>query len=296
MSRDWEAQFREWAKPPGKTEEERCNNAESSIRNAIHASSELQNRNIKVFTQGSYRNNTNVRRDSDVDIGILCTDSMFPNYPEGMTGEDFGNSPADYLYSQYKDDVEKALASYFGRSAVTRGNKAINVHETSYHVEADVAPFFEHRRYYSNGKYLSGVALLTDRRNNRVVNWPEQHYQNGVMKNNDTGRRYKSIVRVLKALSVDMTKNIVRDADIPGFLIECLVWNVPNDLFQHSTYTEDVKSCITFLYNTTKSQESCNDWREVSELKYLFRASQKWTREEANAFTLAVWRYADLGD
>lgn len=33
MMQDWEAQFRDWAKPPGKIEEERCNNAASAIRN-----------------------------------------------------------------------------------------------------------------------------------------------------------------------------------------------------------------------------------------------------------------------
>ena len=68
MSRDWEAQFRERAKPPGKTEQDRCDNAASAIRNAIKASDKLRERGVSVFVQGSYRNNTNVRKDSDVDI------------------------------------------------------------------------------------------------------------------------------------------------------------------------------------------------------------------------------------
>lgn len=41
MARDWEAQFREWAKPPGKTEQNRCDNAASAIRNAIKANQQL---------------------------------------------------------------------------------------------------------------------------------------------------------------------------------------------------------------------------------------------------------------
>ena len=72
MSVDWESTFSSWAKPPGKTEQEGCENAEGAIKNAIAASDKLKSRNIKVFTQGSYQNNTNVRQDSDVDIGILC--------------------------------------------------------------------------------------------------------------------------------------------------------------------------------------------------------------------------------
>jgi len=200
MSRDWEAQFREWAKPPGKTEQDRCDNAVTAIRNAIKASDKLRARGVSVFAQGSYRNNTNVRRDSDVDVGILWTDTFFYDLPEGTTPETFSIIPAKYHYEQFKDEVEEALVGYFGRAAVKRGNKAFDVHETSYHVEADVAAFFEHRRYLSDGTYLKGVELSTDKENRRIINWPEQHYQNGVRKNDATGRRFKAIVRVLNRL------------------------------------------------------------------------------------------------
>ena len=296
MSRDWEAQFRQWAKPPGKTEQDRCDNAVSAIRNAIKASDKLRTRTISIFTQGSYRNNTNVRKDSDVDIGTLCTDTFFYDpLPEGWTQEKLGFSDATYHYDQFKDEIEEALVNYFGRLAVHRGNKAFDVHETSYHVEADVAAFFEHRRYQSDGTYLKGVELRTDKENHRIINWPEQHYQNGVNKNNATGRRFKAIVRVLKALSNEMVENGIQAGNIPGFLIECLVWNVPNDHFQHYTYTDDVKAALIFLFNHTQTDELCREWGEVSELKYLFRPSQKWTREQANAFTVAAWNYIGWG-
>src|SRR3972149_1639569 len=97
--RDWEAQFRERAKPPGGTEQNRCDNAASAIRNAIKASEKLRARSISVFAQGSYRNNTNVRKDSDVDIGILCTDTFFYDpLPEGLTAQVLGFSDATYQY------------------------------------------------------------------------------------------------------------------------------------------------------------------------------------------------------
>ncbi len=68
----WEDAFSTWAQPPSKTEQDRCENAETAVKNAISASTRLKYKNIKVFAQGSYRNNTNVKRESDVDIGILC--------------------------------------------------------------------------------------------------------------------------------------------------------------------------------------------------------------------------------
>lgn len=295
MSRDWEAQFREWAKPPGKTERDRCDNATSAIRNAIKASEKLRARGVSIFAHGSYRNNTNVRKDSDVDIGILCADTFFFDLPEGTTRETFGINPATYDYEQFKNEVEEALVEYLGRSAVKRGNKAFDVHETSYHVDADVAAFFEHWRYQSSRIPIKGVELRPDKENIRVINWPEQHYENGVRKNEGTGTRFKSMVRVLKALSNEMTEARVSAGDIPGFLIECLVWNVPNDHFEHSTYTADVRSALLFLYENTKADDPCREWGEVSELKYLFRSSQKWTRDQANAFTVTAWNYVGFG-
>lgn len=291
MARDWEQQFRVWAKPPGKTEQERCDNAASAIRNAIKASDKLSARSVSVFAHGSYRNNTNVRKESDVDIGIVCTNSFFHDLPEGTTPETFGIIPATYNYEQYKNEVEKALVDYFGRSAVKRGNKAFDVHETSYHVAADVAAFFEHRRYHTDGTYLEGVELRTDKQNRRIINWPEQHYNNGVGKNKNTGTRFKSIVRVLKALSNEMTDNGANAGDIPGFLIECLVWNVPNGEFQNLTFRADGRAALAFLFNNTRSQEDCKEWGEVSDLIYLFHSGQKWTWQQAHAFTSAAWDY-----
>jgi predicted nucleotidyltransferase len=296
MSRDWEEQFTEWAKPPGKTEQDRCDNAVSAIRNAIEASDKLRARDVSVFAHGSYQNNTNVRKDSDVDIGIFCTDTLLNYFPPGMNRDDFGLSPATYHYEQYKNEVEEALVDYFGRSAVKRGNKAFDVHETSYHVEADVAAFFEHRRYENDGTYLEGVALLTDKEKKRVINWPEQHYENGVNKNKQTGTRFKSVVRVLKALSNEMTEQGVRSGDVPGFLIECLVWNVLNDNFQNDSYRADVRSALAFLFNNTRSYEDCKGWGEVSDLIYLFHSGQKWTWQQAHTFTSAAWDYIGFED
>lgn len=287
----WEEAFSSWAQPPGKTEQDRCSNAEKAVRNAISSSDKLKNRNIKVFTQGSYRNNTNVKQDSDVDIGVLCYDVFYDQLPEGYKKEDFGIIPADYKYATFKNEVEEALVSYFGRASVIRGNKAFDIKENSYHVEADVAPFFEHRRYSANKEYLSGVELRPDN-DGSVINWPEQHYNNGVSKNNDTNRRFKALVRIIKALCNYMSDQGVSIAkSTPSFLLECLVWNVPNDNFGHSNYSDDVRACLAFLYNNTMSQDKCNDWGEVSELKYLFRGGQKWTREQAHGFISSAWDY-----
>ena len=62
----FESTFAEWARPPGATEQKRCENAETSIKNAIRASVKLRARRVEVFTHGSHANRTNTPGDSDV--------------------------------------------------------------------------------------------------------------------------------------------------------------------------------------------------------------------------------------
>lgn len=55
MARDWESDFKTWSKPPTATEDERCSNAESVVRNAIRSYVGFATRSIEVFAHGSYR-------------------------------------------------------------------------------------------------------------------------------------------------------------------------------------------------------------------------------------------------
>lgn len=283
--------YKDWAQPPGEAEQRRCANAESNIRTAIQKSSDLKQRNITVFTHGSYRNRVNVRENSDVDIGVLCNDVFFYHLPEGYAAKSFNITPADYEYSQFKNEVEAALVAYFGRTAVKRGKKAFDIKETSRQVEADVAPFFAHRRYNQQGRYWSGVELRSDG-GDRIINWPEQNYENGVNKNGLTNRSYKGMVRILKRLMFQMEENGLASSEkTPGFLLECMTYNVPNEHFLHDNWSTDARAILAFLFNKTISDADCNKWREVSEMKWLFSTAQKWNRADAHSFIGAAWNY-----
>ena len=295
MSIDWESIFNTWSQGPSETERTKAENAERQIREAIAASPKLQNRSIVVFTQGSYRNRVNVRKDSDVDIGILCYDTYFPEYPDDNAKMLLEKTAADatYTYQLFKNEIEEALVARFGRASVKRGNKSFDIKENTYRVEADVAAFFEHRRYTSTTNYISGVEMIPDDRQPYMVrNWPEQHYNNGVYKNENTNRRYKRMVRILKTLSNEMAAEGIEIAEqTPSFLTECLVWNAPNNCFSFETYKSMLRSVLAHIFNNTLSEDKCSNWGEVSELKYLFRSSQPWTYQQAHNFISSAWDY-----
>jgi hypothetical protein len=287
-----EDSFQSWAKAPGQTEQTKCDNAVTAIRKAIDASAALAKRNIRVFAQGSYCNRTNVRQDSDVDVCVLCSDSFFYDLPAGKTNSDFAfSTPAAYGYTQFKNDVGAALTSYFGNGHVVRGDKAFDIHENTYRIAADAVPCFEFRRYSDDGTWLEGVAFDPDK-GTRIQNWPQQNYDNGVAKNSTTGQRFKDVVRILKRLRYKMNdENVAAAAPIPSFLIECLVWNVPNETFALGTYTAVVRESLVHLFNNTMKYEDCKEWGEINELKYLFRSVQPWTLQQAHAFISTVWDY-----
>lgn len=296
MSRDWEATFASWGAAPSNTEQTKCENAERACRKAIDASAKLSSKSIDVFTQGSYANRTNVRQDSDVDICVLYTGAFFPDYSmsAGLSGPVLGYSDATYPYVEFKNDVEAALVSYLGRGSVIRGEKAFDVHANTYRIDADVVPCFEHRRFMGtllSNSYDSGTELHPDN-GGEIVNWPRQNYANGVEKNEATGRRFKAVTRILKRLRNEMVDEGYKAAEpIPSYLIECLIWNVPNEGLGHDTLKADVRYAIAHLWNETRADESCKEWGEVNELKYLFRARQAWSRAQANTFLQAAWNY-----
>ena len=308
-SRDWHATFRQWAKPPSETEDQKAANAATMIRDAISASTALKNRNIDVYVTGSYRNNTNARTESDVDVAVVLKNSFFYDLPNGLTSDmlQFGPAPT-YSFDAFRDDVEAALRAKFGRG-VNPGDKAFDVHETSYRLDADVSVFLPHRRYTGqrNGdgawSYYEGVEMRP--RGGvpaRIINWHQQQYDQGVAKNEVTGRRFKRVTRILKRLRTEMTGSRAqgeRDAASPitSFFIECLVYNAPNTLFNSATetYYEDAKKVVGWAWNQIDKGQHA-DMKEVSEMKWLFRSGQNWTSDQAKAFLVAAWNYVGFSN
>lgn len=125
-SRDWETTFSAWSKPPSDSEDERCANASRMVREALAASPALASRPLEVFAHGSYRNNTNVRLGSDVDICVRYSGGFYPDFvwTPGLTRATLGLVDHAYVPANLKTDVEAALRAHFGVVGVTRETKS----------------------------------------------------------------------------------------------------------------------------------------------------------------------------
>jgi hypothetical protein len=284
-----------FTEPPSDHEESKFARSEKLVKEAIAEDATLSQMSTYTFGQGSYANDTNVRLNSDIDINVCLTEVFYFGLPDGKQREDFGlNNPSNYEFSTYKNSVEAALVKKFGRSDVVRNDKCLTVKESSDRVETDVVPTFEYRRYSESRSYVQGVRFESDK-GKIIDNFPIQHIENGKGKNRRTLKRFKRLTRIYRRIRYTMIDDGTPVSDsITSFLLECLVWNVPDNIFNNNySWTDRLKSSIVYLYENTKSQELCKEWGEVSELLYLFHPGRKWTSADVNAYLVTMWNYLE---
>ena len=303
MPRDWEQQFRTWSKPSSDTEADKQENAEKKICEAIDEYEPLKVHRSKIIAQGSYRNNTNIRLQSDVDICVCCTLPFFADFTHADYNKaDAGLVDSPYSYEHFKEDVYAALKKKFGEAAIRKGKKAFDVHPTTSRVDADVVPAMAYRMYLKRASNWQNAISYREPEGTKfysegkeIINFPDQQHANGVTKNKATGYRFKLIVRAMKNLQGDMAeKNIEAAKPIPSFLIECLCYRASNSCFEGDSYKQNVRDVIVEIFNATKGDATCNEWCEVNDIKYLFRTTQPWTRQQVNDYLLAAWRYCEF--
>ena len=301
MARNWEDTLRSWVQRPSDNEDGKREATEGQIKDALKSSTALSDFRYRVYAKGSYANNTNVRLDYDVDIAVECRDFyVYDLSGEAATTKKAAIEAAFHGHTgpgatDFKQAVEAALVTGFGRSAVIPGKIAFRIRERKTTLPADVVPCVEYHRIYdidANGvlEYLEGTKIFP-RTGSPVVNWPQQQFEQGTAKNNATGHRYKRMVRALKRLQTELVKEKLLADELPSFLIECLVYNVPDAHFRHDKYVDDMRAVIAIIFQATAENAKCQDWLEVSRLKYLFRSSQPWTFAQAHALALAAWKH-----
>jgi hypothetical protein len=296
MAKYPEDQLAGWTKPPSDSEQTKLENSERMVRDAISSDEKLKTISTETFGQGSYANNTNVRLNSDIDINVRYTGGYYFNLPPDVTEEDVNIAHiglSGYSFSEFKTDIETALVNKFGRSEVVRNDKCITVKANTTRIETDVVPTWNFRRYSKDGKYVLGAKFWSDK-GKATVNYPKQHIENGISKNSNTYRRFKRLTRLHRKLRYKMIDDGENVSDnITSFLLECLVWNVPNRIINdNDSWTDRLKESIIYIHEQTKEEKTCKEWGEVSELLYLF-TGRKWTYKDVNSYMVLLWNHLE---
>ena len=293
MNKYTEETLNNWSKPASETEEQRISNAISMIKDAIKASDILKNKDIEIFVQGSYANNTNVKTKSDVDVCVMLKSTFYSEYPNGYTRDNYGFSRSTYTFKDFRKDIVNALKSKYGNENIKPGNKSIKMESTSYRVEADAVPAFQYRNYRIKHSlepevYVEGIKFYSHNKDEEVINYPKLHIEKGKYKNTNTQRRYKRVARVFKRIRHQMIQDgIPVNKCISSFLIESLLFNVPDSKFSYEeSWNNKIKDIIEYLYSADK-----DNYGEVSNILYLFDDTRKWDIDSVNNFLVQMYNF-----
>lgn len=244
------SKLEEYAEPISSTEEQQCKNAIDMVKDALvdygyiiktsrnnytsegyafyYELKKSDSSTITVLVQGSYANNTNIKRYSDVDVSVVYT----PIIPLSL----------ENYFMNFKADIYKALYRKFGSDA-KRKNKSIRVEGNTYRKSIDVVPAFS-----LSGNIENGIQFITDD-GNKIINYPLKQIRNENLKNKETNYKFKRYVRIFKNIRMDMeTSNITSAKKIGSFQIESLIWNASNEVFtKYTTLGYGVEEIISYL-------------------------------------------------
>jgi hypothetical protein len=277
----------------------------ASIRRALESvtSPQLKRRvaaeQVEVYLQGSYRNDTNIRGDSDVDVVIQLNEPFEYNI-EGLDVAAKArfrmNYPGSTMYTlgQFRADVLAALQAYYGRSSVTDRNKAIRVEGASGRLPADVVACVEYRRYtrfdaFGTESYIPGISFYTQRERRQVINYPRPHYQNGVAKNTATGGHFKPLVRVFKnARNYLVDQGVITEDLAPSYFVQCLLYNASNSAYSRSTLQDQLGEVVKELFLNIVGSYYHNFVCQNGQVLLFGTTPEQWSPGKANKFLSAM--------
>ena len=224
------------------------------------------------YLQGSYRNDTNIRGDSDVDVVLELTSAFrhdanaLPQYQQGALASSF--SSATYNWDDFRRETLEALEWRFGKQMVAQGNKSIKLKADPPRLAADVVVCMKHRRHLTAHSYAEGITFWALRDKHWLVNYPKEHYKNGAAKSARTWDRYKRTVRMFKNARNHLESTGRISADLaPSYFVECLPYNAPDPAFQPSFQTT-YHSVVNWMVQTPFDHLICQNGQQ-----YLFGPS-----------------------
>ena len=255
-----------------------------------------QSRDAEVFLQGSYKNDTNVYGDSDVDI-VLCHTGAFYRDLSRLSPEDrraYDATTGDavtYGYSDFKRDATAYITRLYNN--VNSGKKALYIPGgNSGRRNADVLIASEFRRYYEfkslqNQRYDEGVCFFPAG-GSMIENFPKQHSNNCTTKHQNTKSYFKPMVRIFKNMRNTMiAKGMLPVGVAPSYFIEGMLYNVPNDKFG-DTFQQTWINCFNHIVSADCDKLVCANY-----MHWLVRENSptSWPVANFNLFTTVLKRY-----
>lgn len=255
----------------------------NSIQFALAQHTWPRGMNYDVYLQGSYRNHTNIRADSDVDVVIESSAVCYSNLNEDEK-QRLGIGLGSYGYWDFRSEVLTALTSYYDVGMVdASGQKSITIASSGNRLAADVVPCITYQHYQNDVIVAEGMTFWTLSSNQQIVNYPKLHIANGSAKNHGTNMHYKPAVRMFKnARNRIVASNPLLQGNYPSYFVECLLYNVPDNRFC-SGFAQTYFGVVSFLL-MQNPQNLADFWCQNGQLPLFGNSSTQWDISQAIDF------------
>ena len=223
-----ESQLQSWANQGAVT---LAKQTHESIRYALNTGDWPQGVSYDIYLQGSYKNDTNIRGDSDVDVVVELTSAFSSNLTEEEK-RSLSLTPATYGWSEFMRDALNRLKDYYGDGQITQGNKCINLAPTKGRLPADIIICSTYKWYSNLAIVAEGITFWTHGNNRQIISCPKIHTDKCVARNGETNGSFKPSVRMFKnARSYLVDQGVIDDKVAPSYFLECFIHNVASSNF-----------------------------------------------------------------
>jgi hypothetical protein len=258
------------------------------IKAALKADPWVSQMNYDVDLQGSYKNYTNIFRESDVDVVVQLNSAQRCNLTHIFERKGLV-SPALPEWCSFMHDVYSALKRSPRVRQVTIGKKALKV--VTDRRRADVVVCIRYRKYRLQGdgrfSFIEGMTFWVPQERRWVVNYPRLHSDNGAEKSKRTRERYKRTVRMFKNARTYLVEHGRIPADLaPSYFLECLLYNVPDRKFV-SNLGDTFRKIIDWLLRARLSDFVCQN----GQIPLFGSTPEQWSEDKARRLLKAM---ADL--
>lgn len=225
-------------------------------------------RDFDVFLQGSYKNNTNIFGDSDVDIVIRQKSCFYYNI-DHLSAADQAEfhrvhpKSAEYTLVDFKREVSVWLADNYKADFDDKGGKALYIKANGSRRNADVLVAAQHKIFSAypnpaNQIFMEGIMFLP-KGGGSTVNYPKHHKRNLTAKHQETKEWLKPTIRVFKNMrNKAVEEGLLREGAAPSYYIEGLFFNAPLGGFNTDMQTA-VASCLSWAVATDRSKLRCGN-------------------------------------
>lgn len=243
-----------WDNASKKADKQQKENAYGEIQTCFMSDSSFhqcyQKGTLKIYEHGSFACNNDITGASDLDMHVAFKSADIPNL---------------------KKYLQELLVKKYGKNNVKRNNLTLTVKGHANRVSTDILPC-------RSRKNESKVTAYSDKNSTEIDFFPKEDKDNINRLDAECNHNYSKMVRAYKGLKHEMV--LAGCKGIPSFIIECLLYNVPEHLYKNENYPGlmveernlkmflDIKA--TLFSDQLKDYESGQKWREINGYKSLF--------------------------